>query len=78
MKASILNKKRRTQRRRRGEFSNNTLVLRGDRAVQPAGKHTEKPVTNSSNEVPDTMHVNKERLKPKCAKHTHSDRNTHT
>ena len=51
----------------------------------PAGKRTAKPITSSSNEVPDTMHVNEERLKPKCVKlrymlcpHTHTHACTHT
>lgn len=61
--------KMRTQRRRCSEFPNNTFSEeRGQ--YSPAGKHTAKPVTSSSNEVPDTVHVNEERLKPKCVKHT--------
>lgn len=55
----------RTQRRRCGEFSNNTFSEeRGQ--YSPAGKHIAKPVTSSSDEVPDTVHVNEERLKPVC------------
>lgn len=37
-----------------------------------AGKHTAKAI--SSNEVPDTLHVNEGRLKPKCVKHTQIQR----
>lgn len=70
-----LMKMRRAQRRRHNEFSNNTFSEeRGQ--YSPAGKHTAKPVTSSSNEVPDTVHVNEERLKPKCVKHTQIQRDT--
>lgn len=32
----------------------------------PAGKHTVKPITSSSNEAPDIVHVNEENLKSEC------------
>lgn len=37
-----------------------------------AGKHTAKAI--SSKEVPDTLHVNERRLRPKCVKHTQIQR----